>query len=169
MHKAYTNIQAVTFLGLLLVLLQLAVPNISLVKEALYSTVFPSVLAELTNVDRETKKLPSLTINPLLQKAAQLKANDMAEKSYFAHISPQGRTPWFWLRKVGYNYHNAGENLAVRFLDSTNVNDAWMNSTEHRNNILSSKYSEVGIATAKGIYKGKETEFVVQMFGDPKK
>jgi len=53
----------------------------------------------------------------LLEQAAQLKANDMAEKGYFAHTSPDGKTPWEWLKDVSYPFLAAGENLAVNFLD----------------------------------------------------
>jgi hypothetical protein len=133
----------------------------------LFSAILPDVLTGLTNKDREDNNLGSLTTNNLLQKAALLKAEDMASKGYFAHTTPDGKNPWFWLDQVGYDYEYAGENLAVNFIDTSDIEKAFMNSDSHRANILGVNFTEIGIAVAKGIYKGKETEFVVQFFGKP--
>ena len=132
------------------------------------SAIYASVLVNLANVDRAKANVNELTENPLLVEVAQLKANDMAEKGYFAHNTPDGKTPWFWFGLVGYEYKYAGENLAVNFLDSNEVHSAWMNSRGHFLNIVNPKYTEIGIATSTGIYKGREAIFVVQMFGTPK-
>ncbi len=126
-------------------------------------------LVDLANEDRADLGLKQLAINDKLVNAATLKAADMAEKSYFAHISPEGRTPWYWIQQAGYTYIYAGENLAVNFDDSEDVERAWMNSPTHKANILNNRYTEIGISTAVGTYKGKKTTFVVQMFGTPRK
>jgi hypothetical protein len=131
------------------------------------SAVIPDTLIDLANSDRLQNQLGELSANPILAMAAQEKANDMAEKSYFAHNSPDGKTPWYWFDAVGYKYKSAGENLAINFTDSSEVNVAWMNSEGHRANILNAGFTEIGIATAKGVYNGYETIFVVQMFGKP--
>ncbi len=131
------------------------------------SSVISSVLIDQTNTVRLEESLQTLTPNPLLEKAAQLKANDMAEKGYFSHNTPDGKTPWYWFDLAGYKYAAAGENLAVNFIDSKDVTNAWLNSPLHRANILNGRYTEIGIATAKGTYKGKEVIFVVQEFGRP--
>ncbi len=168
MPQAHTNIQAITFSGILIVILQFGLTSIAPIRETLFPTVFPSVLVELTNNQRSQNQLNTLKISPLLQMAAQMKADDMAKKGYFSHNTPEGKTPWYWIKKAGYRYLSAGENLAVKFSESENVETAWMESALHRANILSPKYTEIGVATAKGIYKGQETQFVVQMFGKPK-
>ncbi len=129
--------------------------------------VLPKVLVDYANQDRDTKNYGHLAINSVLEKAAQMKADDMAAKGYFAHKSPDGKTPWYWFQQVGYDFSYAGENLAVNFSDSVDVNTAWMNSPGHRDNILNSNFSEVGIATAEGMYQGRKTTFVVQLFGRP--
>jgi hypothetical protein len=103
----------------------------------------------------------------LLTVAAQDKANDEATKGYFAHTSPQGLTPWYWFQQVGYNFDYAGENLAVNFSDSEDVTTAWMNSPEHRANILNTDFTQIGIAAAQGVYEGEPTTFVVEEFGTP--
>lgn len=109
----------------------------------------------------------TLKTNPVLVAAAQAKANDMAAKGYFAHVSPEGLDPWHWFKEAGYSFDYAGENLAIDFSDSADVERAWMNSMAHRENILNSRFSEIGIATAEGLYQGHATIFVVQEFGAP--
>lgn len=131
-------------------------------------SVLPGVLSTLTNEERVEKGLPTLSVNPLLAHAAQLKAEDMASKGYFAHNSPDGLTSWYWFDLVGYKYNYAGENLAVNFSDSEEVTHAWMNSPTHQANIVGRNYTEVGTGIASGIYKGRETVFVVQLYGAPK-
>lgn len=133
------------------------------------ASIYPQVLAQLTNEDRAKANLKELAVSPVLEEVARLKVQDMAAKGYFAHNSPEGLTPWHWFAQAGYKYEYAGENLAIDFSDSEDVADAWMNSPTHRANILNGTYTEVGIATARGTYKGKEVVFVAQEFGTPKK
>lgn len=135
----------------------------------LVALVLPKVLVDYTNDERLAQKYSSLNINPVLEQAAQLKANDMALKGYFAHKSPEGLTPWHWFEEVGYEFSHAGENLAVNFVDSVDVSRAWMQSPGHRANILNKDFTEIGIATAEGLYQGRKTTFVVQLFGTPAK
>jgi hypothetical protein len=129
--------------------------------------VISSVLANLTNGERQAQDLPTLTVNPLLNEAAEMKATDMATKGYFAHTSPEGKTPWYWLEQVGYNYQYAGENLAINFSDSQDVTNAWMASPTHKANIVKENYTEIGTGVATGMYQGKETVFVAQVYANP--
>ncbi len=132
------------------------------------ANVLPAVLVDLTNDERTRAGLETLSLNPTLQMAAQMKANDMAEKGYFAHIGPEGKDPWHWFDLAGYDFSRAGENLAINFLDSSNLTEAWMNSPKHRKNIENVGFTDIGIATASGVYNGRKTTFVVQMFGSPR-
>lgn len=131
------------------------------------SAIYAAVLVNLTNQNRAAANISELKVNLLLEKAAQMKADDMASKGYFAHNTPDGKTPWYWFRQAGYEYVYAGENLAVNFEDSEDVETAWMNSPGHFLNIMNPKFTEIGIATSTSIYKGREAVFVVQMFGAP--
>ncbi len=133
----------------------------------LFAAILPKVLADLANEDRMTEGIPVLAINSLLEGVARKKALDMSQKGYFAHTSPDGVTPWYWFTETGYLFLYAGENLAIDFSDSEGVNKAWLNSPKHRANILNKNFTEIGIATARGRYQGRETTFVVQMFGTP--
>jgi hypothetical protein len=129
------------------------------------ASVLPGVLNSFTNEKRVAADLPELGTSEFLTRAAELKAEDMATKGYFAHNSPEGLTPWHWLSRVGYRYAMAGENLAVNFSDSRDVTEAWMNSPAHRDNILKHGFTEVGTAVAVGQFQGREAIFVVQYYG----
>jgi uncharacterized protein YkwD len=131
------------------------------------AAVESAVLVDLTNQNRQGDGLSDLTVSPVLVAAAQAKANDEAAKGYFAHVSPDGHDSWYWFQQAGYSFTYAGENLAVDFTDSDAVDQAWMNSPEHRANILNGHFTQIGIATAQGSYEGHPTIFVVQMFGAP--
>lgn len=131
------------------------------------ASVLPGALVILTNQDRSAIGLAGVIEDALLNKAAQAAATDMARKGYFAHVSPDGKSPWYWLDQVGYAYSYAGENLAINFTDSENVETAWMASPTHRANIEKPQYTKVGIGVASGLYEGKETTFVVQFFATP--
>lgn len=132
------------------------------------SAVLPAMVTLLTNNARSSESMAKLSTSEKLTSAAQAKAEDMALKGYFAHNSPDGKTPWFWLDQVGYKYEYAGENLAVNFEDSSEVVNAWLQSPMHRFNILRKQYQEIGVGTAVGLYEGKQATFVVQMFATPK-
>ena len=131
------------------------------------AAVLPAVLDDLSNQNRQSQHLAVLTVNPLLNKVAELKAQDMATKGYFAHVSPDGKAPWYWFNLVGYKYEYAGENLAVDFTDSQDVTSAWMNSPTHRANIIKNAYTEIGTGIASGMFEGRQTIFVAQVYGRP--
>lgn len=137
-------------------------------KSIFFAEITKSILIHLTNQTRTSIGLPSLKENPKLVQAAYLKADDMIKKDYFSHQSPEGIWPWDWLKRVGYNYQLAGENLAIGFLDSEEVHRAWLNSPSHKANILNPNYQEIGIAVLKGDFEGNEAVIVVQLFGSPK-
>lgn len=132
------------------------------------ASVLPGVLATLTNQDRVKSGIRALQPDAHLAQAAQMKAEDMAAKGYFSHVDPEGRQPWHWFDKAGYQYTYAGENLAVNFTDSEDVQEAWMNSPTHHANIVKAQYTRIGIGVAQGMYQGKATTFVVQFFATPK-
>lgn len=166
--RIFDGISAASLAILVIVLFvtSAAIPAI-LNNTGLLSAIYPAALVDLTNEARVSSSLSPLTINEDLTLAAQLKASDMASKGYFSHNSPEGTTPWYWIGVSGYKFIYAGENLAVDFSYSKDVNDAWLASTSHRDNILSPNFTEIGIAIAEGEFEGKETTYVVQMFGTP--
>lgn len=119
----------------------------------------------LTNSQRASNGMGGLGWNYKLASAARAKAQDMIDKDYFSHTSPDGRTPWSFITSAGYNYIYAGENLAMNFSTSEETVNAWMNSGGHRANILSGNFTELGVGVVSGEYQGYQTTVVVQMFG----
>jgi len=152
---------------IVLVLLASVSSTLFVERSGLLSAIYPSVLVDLANEARIKESQKPLKINEKLVQAAQMKANDMAKNSYFEHTSPGGLSPWYWIGLSGYQFLYAGENLAVDFYFSKSVNKAWLESPGHAANILSPNFTEVGIATSEGVFEGRETIFVVQMFGTP--
>jgi hypothetical protein len=105
-------------------------------------------------------------MNSQLTQAAQLKAKDMFAKDYWAHNSPNGTMPWDFIKQAGYDYQYAGENLARGFTTSNDVVTAWMNSPEHRENMLSPNYHDVGFALQEGSLTGEpDTILIVEELG----
>lgn len=105
-------------------------------------------LLQETNAQRSQSDKTELTLNSKLSQAAQAKANDMAEKNYWSHNTPDGDAPWVFIDETGYEYQKAGENLAYGFLNSQQVVAGWMNSQTHRDNLLDASYQDVGFGFA---------------------
>ena len=124
-------------------------------------------LLDATNKARQKEGKEALVINPALMHAAELKVNNMFAEQYWAHNSPRGETPWYWFGQVGYNYAEAGENLAKNFTSSQNTIRAWLDSPTHRGNVLKSEYRDVGFAVKDGELDGHPTTFVVALYGAP--
>src|SRR5690606_4174897 len=83
-----------------------------------------SALTSLTNQTRTQNGLRPLNVNPVLVSAAYAKVNDMFQKRYFAHTSPEGLTGWYFMRISGYHYTKAGENLANGFITNQGLFNA---------------------------------------------
>lgn len=139
-------------------------------------TRFPSVLGitsvisvqdlvNLTNEQRGAHGLPPLHLDTQLTVAAQKKAENMFALNYWAHIAPDGTTPWVFIKNSGYSYLYAGENLARGYSSASDVVTAWMASPSHRENMLSPNYNDVGFAVYDGSLTGSQTILVVQEFG----
>ncbi len=121
-------------------------------------------IVEYTNANRAKVGSSAVTLNPQLNTAAAAKADDMFKENYWAHVSPKGTQPWFFITSAGYKYQHAGENLARDFSSSKDVVNAWMASPSHKKNLLDKRYKDMGIAVKDGYINGVETTIVVQMF-----
>ena len=119
----------------------------------------------LTNQKRAEKGLAPVVYNAQLAAAAAAKANHMFSENYWAHNSPSGKTPWSFIGGAGYRYIYAGENLARGFNSAQDVVSAWMASPDHRSNLLSPNFKDVGFAVINGKLGGEETFLVVQELG----
>ena len=131
------------------------------------SEITAQKVLDQTNNERIKLGLEPLTYNSVLSESAKEKAEDMFVNNYWAHNSPQGKTPWTFFNTVGYKYSTAGENLAKDFYDTDSLVKAWMNSPTHKENIINNKYKEIGIAVVNGTLGDIKTTLVVQHFGTP--
>ena len=123
------------------------------------NTDLESQIIQLINVQRANAGLGTLTVNGQLNAAAEIHARDMAATSSVSgpiqgmqHVlygTAQPR-PEDRLNAVGYtNWVHSfgwGENIAYGFPDAASVVTAWMNSPEHRANILNPNFTEIGMA-----------------------
>lgn len=104
------------------------------------------------NAIREANGLSSLTIDQSLCSGARIKSRDMNQRQYFNHTSPVYGTPFQMMKLLGISYTSAGENIAKGYTDAKAVVDAWMRSSSHRANILSSGYTSMGIGYWNGYW-----------------
>lgn len=103
-----------------------------------------SALYSLINKYRVSKNLESLLINSQLEASAGSKAHDMAAKNYFDYQSPSGQLPWDFLTSSGYQYINAGENIAINVGTAQKTLDQWKSNKKH-DGVLLGSFQEAGL------------------------
>jgi len=119
------------------------------------------------NQEREKMGLKDLVLSEQLNQAALSKAQDMFSDQYWAHVAPDGKQAWDFIKEANYSYRFAGENLARDFNTSSEVVRAWMASPSHRENIANGDFTNMGLAVVNGNLKGFNTTLVVQLFAVP--
>ena len=115
---------------------------------------------KLINDYRSKNGVSKLNMGSKLLKMARLKAEDMVKKEYFSHTSPTYGSPFDMMKNYGLSYKSAGENIAGNPSLDAAVN-SWINSSTHRENLLSASYNYVGIGISKSPIYGY---IVVAMF-----
>lgn len=118
-------------------------------------------VVDLVNRQRANYGLPLLKANWELSRVARYKSQDMIQKGYFAHQSPTYGSPFNMMESFGIRFTAAGENIAYGQRTPQEVMNDWMNSTGHRNNILSRVYNQIGVGVAKA---SNGTYYWTQMF-----
>ncbi len=101
-------------------------------------------MMNLLNQDRNNNGLAALTLDPELCRIARIKSADMRDNNYFAHESPTYGRIGEMLKRFGYRYSAAGENIA-HHANVDKAQAAFMSSDGHRRNILSSTWTKMGI------------------------
>jgi len=120
-----------------------------------------TVVADL-NVRRTAGHLAPLEVDPKLAAIALARADDLLERHYFAHASPDGTTAIDALRSEAVSFSYAGENLAQA--ESLTVAEGllWA-SPDHRDNIMEAHYRRIGVAV---VATAADGDIVVQIFTD---
>jgi uncharacterized protein YkwD len=129
---------------------------------------------QLVNQDRAANGLPPLVPDPLLDQVAQYHAQDMLNRGYFAHNSPDGKTPRDrYLMFGGSQYVGVGENLSLyqdlrvpgmSYELTWMFQEGWMKSPGHRQNILRPQFVSFGYGV---VYGPGAKQLAVQMFSIP--
>jgi hypothetical protein len=139
--------------------------SLFIVSYAYASEITTDNVIKYANEARQERGVAGLAESEKLMDVAEAKLADMIKNKYFAHTSPAGVSPWYWFEKLKYNYHYAGENLAISFMTAEAQQKAWMESATHRKNILNPKYQEIGVAIGAGEINGETSIITVQEFG----
>lgn len=116
---------------------------------------------ELVNIERRKAGVAPLKFSNELLDAATIRAEEIT--SYYSHTRPNGQ-PHSSLIKDGK--YTVGENIAAGYTTPEEAVKGWMNSQGHRENILNSDYTEIGVGYA---YKedSEYKHYWVQMFKRP--
>lgn len=111
-------------------------------------------MLELINNERKKANLAPLTLDPTITKVAREHSQDMWQRQYFAHDTPDGETPFNRMEKGKVSFRRAGENLALaRTVER--AHQGLMESEGHRENILDPNFGRVGIGVVDGGVYGK--------------
>lgn len=119
------------------------------------------VLYRLINAYRIENKLTKLKIQPALELSAKNKVIDMIENNYFGHEDKKNTPSWYLLHQAGYEYSIAGENLSSGHETPWQVFEAWLESEQHREQLLIGGYSDMGA----GVECQKQTCIIVLHLG----
>jgi hypothetical protein len=132
-------------------------------------------LADETNRIRADKGLKGVILSDDLCVAAQAHAEDMLQRGYFDHRSPEGNEPadrivrWAPLAIVLGARENimrsdgeVSSNIAIR---AGRAVEGWLVSKGHRENLLAIEATHVGFGVATGAQDGRRVELVVQVLG----
>jgi len=106
-------------------------------------------MINLINQARALEGLPALQVDMRLVATARAKSQDMITNNYFGHTSPTLGSPFAQMRLAGINFKAAAENIAGA-PDVVTAHNNLMNSSGHRANILSSKYTHIGVGIVRG-------------------
>lgn len=120
---------------------------------------------KLINRDRQLNGLTPLIEEPLLSQSAQRHAEDMKARNYYAHVTPEGKTPTDRFVAVG-GEGGIGENIMLQSgsIETAtilnwglveNFQKSWMYSSGHRTNLLTPRYTRVGYGIVSDPMTGK--------------
>ncbi|MER6301677.1 CAP domain-containing protein [Kitasatospora sp. NPDC001539] len=127
------------------------------------SASYAQQVVDLVNAERAKAGCAPVTAEPRLASAAQSHSDDMADRNYFDHASPEGYHADHRIEAAGYRWSTWGENIARGQKDPAAVMDAWMNSPGHRANILNCAFKQLGV----GVRTGSGGPWWTQVFAAP--
>ncbi|WP_226581769.1 CAP domain-containing protein [Halobacillus litoralis] len=123
-------------------------------------------VVDLVNEERAKRGLEPLILHNSLSGLADIKSQDMSNKSYFSHTSPTYGTPFEMMDQFDFTYRAAGENIAAGQRTPEEVVEGWMNSEGHRENILHEDFTHIGVGYIEG--EGPYHTYWTQLFMTPR-
>ncbi len=115
--------------------------------------VAQSAITCLVDRERSAHGLGPLTTDGTLTHVGSAHARDMVRRRYFSHVSPSGRSLQARLLAHGWRGSVGGENIAWgsgRPATPAGIVRAWMQSTDHRANLLNPAFTRAGVSVAPG-------------------
>ncbi|GGO74573.1 CAP domain-containing protein [Nonomuraea cavernae] len=112
----------------------------------------PSMAARvvsLTNAARAKHGCGRLRVDARLARAARIHSLEMARSGKFAHDSPDGSSPWDRMERAGYPA-GAAENIGRGYSSAEEAVRGWLDSRDHRQNILNCKITAIGVGVVAG-------------------
>jgi len=133
-------------------------PNLDVAPRATNADDVGAAVLCLINAERTQRGLRTLRENTKLSRAALAHSSDMVRGGFFSHTARDGDTFVDRIIGAGYARRNdrwkLGENLAWGTGDAGTaraIHAAWMRSSGHRANILTSAFRELGIGVRVGV------------------
>ena len=123
--------------------------------EGTYNYDYAYKILDLVNQQRKANNLSELSMDQELLDAAMLRSAELSV--YYSHERPTGLTCF----SASNTLSMAGENIAMYQTSPEEVMYDWMNSADHRSNILNSSYKSIGI----GCFYQNGAYHWVQCFG----
>lgn len=117
-------------------------------------------VVDRTNEIRADEGCGPVRADDRLHEAAIAHSDDMAERDYFDHETPEGVGPGERAERAGYDSWG-GENIAWGYQSAEAVVDGWMDSEGHRANILNCDFEAIGVGAA----DSSRGPYWTQMFG----
>jgi uncharacterized protein YkwD len=123
-------------------------------------------ILRLVNDERKRAGAPALKSSQRLMLASRGHSYDMALRNYLSHDGPAGDTPAERVRGVGVDSAALGENIYLdrdtdRAKLAARAVKGWLDSPEHRANMLSPDFATTGVGIARA---ADDTTYVTQDF-----
>ncbi|MCC8424495.1 CvpA family protein [Mucilaginibacter sp. UR6-11] len=101
-------------------------------------------MLQLVNMERQQRGLQILKPDPQLTRVARDHSEDMLQRGYFSHYTPEGLDPFDRMKNGGVRFLTGGENIAIT-QTLPMAHTGLMNSPGHRANILNPAFGRLGI------------------------
>ncbi|HUR08369.1 MAG TPA: CAP domain-containing protein [Nonomuraea sp.] len=106
-------------------------------------------VVSLTNAARAKRGCGPLRTDARLTRSARAHSIEMAQSGRFTHDSPDGSSPWDRMERAGYRM-GAAENIGRGYTSPDEAVRGWLDSSDHRQNILNCRIESIGVGVVAG-------------------